>query len=113
MDPRSVDIGIVSDPGLAEDVGAAVAVRLSGVLQQRIAGEIDWRVHHRTHPLATGEQTQLADIAAVDVPIDPAWDITVLLTDLPRGTARTQLNWRPALVTESRWCPCPRWVLCD
>jgi hypothetical protein len=84
MDSRSVDIGIVSDPGLAEDVGAAVAGRLAEVMQQRVRGEVDWRVHHRSHPLATGAQTQLADIAAAEVPVEPTWDITVLLTDLPR-----------------------------
>ena len=84
MDSRSVEIGIVSDPGLAEDVGAAVAGRLAEVLQRRVGGEVDWRVHHRSHPLATGEQTRLADIAAAEVPVDPTWDITVLLTDLPR-----------------------------
>jgi hypothetical protein len=84
MDSRSVDIGIVSDPGLAEDVGAAVAGRLAEALQQRGQGEVDWRVHHRSHPLATGAQTRLADIAAAEVPVEPEWDVTVLLTDLPR-----------------------------
>ncbi|MBV9292016.1 MAG: hypothetical protein JO222_06165 [Frankiales bacterium] len=79
-----MQVGIVSDPGLAEEVGAAVAARLARVLPQRIQGEADWRVHHRTHPLATGQQVRLADIAAGDLPVDPAWDITVLLTDLPR-----------------------------
>jgi hypothetical protein len=84
MDSRSVDIGIVSDPGLAEDVGAAVAGRLAEVMQQLVRGDVEWRVHHRSHPLATGAQTQLADIAAAELPVEPTWDITVLLTDLPR-----------------------------
>src|SRR3954466_10958984 len=84
MDSRSVEIGIVSDPGLAEDVGAAVAGRLAEALQRRVGGEVDWRVHHRSPPRATGEQTRLADIAAAEVPVEPTWDVTVLLTDLPR-----------------------------
>ena len=85
MSPRSVEVGIVSDPGLAADVGEAVAGRLAHALGQRITGEVDWRVHHRTHPLATGQQTRLADIAAAEeVPVEPSWDVAVLLTDLPR-----------------------------
>src|ERR1700679_4112990 len=88
MDSRSVDIGIVSDPGLARDCGAAVAGRLAEVMKQRVRGEVDWRVHHRSHPLATGAQTKLADIAVAEVPIEPTWDIAVLLTDLPRRDGR-------------------------
>jgi hypothetical protein len=84
MGSRSVSVGIVSDPGLAEDVGAAVSNRLPDVLHERVRDDVSWRVQHRTHPLATGEQTRLADIAAADVPVDPDWDVTVLLTDLPR-----------------------------
>jgi hypothetical protein len=84
MDSRAVEIGIVSDPGLAEDVGAAVAGRLGEDLQRRIRDDVEWRVHHRTHPLATGQQMRLADIASAELPVEPAWDITVLLTDLPR-----------------------------
>ena len=94
MNSRSVDVGIVSDPGLAEVVGATVAGRLADVLQQHVCGDVDWRVHHRSHPLATGEQTRLADIVAADVPVEPTWDITVLLTDLPRreGTDPVQME---------------------
>lgn len=84
MDTHAVDVGLVTDPGLAEDVGAAVAGRLPDVLQERVTPKRSWRVHHRSHPLATGEQTRLADIAAVEIPVEPTWDITVLLTDLPR-----------------------------
>jgi hypothetical protein len=84
MGTRSVAIGIVSDPGLAEDIAADVAARLPGVLQERIRDRIEWSVHHRCHPLAAGEQTRLADVAAADLPDEPAWDLTVLLTDLPR-----------------------------
>src|SRR5579885_1302606 len=84
MESRVVEVGIVSDPGLAEEVGAAVAGRLVQTLQQRIPSIPEWRVHHRTHPLATGQQARLADIASAELPADAAWDVTVLLTDLPR-----------------------------
>jgi len=84
MGLRAIEVGIISDPGLAEEVGAVVAGRLAKVLEQRIRREADWRVHHRTHPLATGQQTRLADIAAAELPVEPEWDVTVLLTDLPR-----------------------------
>lgn len=84
MASRAMAVGIVSDPGLAEEVGAAVADRLPDALKKQIPGGGDWHVHHRTHPLATGQQSRLADIAAAELPVDPAWDITVLLTDLPR-----------------------------
>src|SRR5690242_15205933 len=84
MGTRSVKIGIVSDPGLAEAVGADVAGRLPGVLEQRVRGEIEWTVHHRCHPVATGEQSRLADFAVKDLPGEPTWDVTVVLTDLPR-----------------------------
>src|SRR3954466_15034393 len=96
MDSRSVEIGIVSDPGLAEDVGAAVAGRLAEALQRRVGGEVDWRVPHRSHPLATGEQTRLADIAAGELPVDPTWDITVLLTDLPRRDGTDPVALEPS-----------------
>jgi hypothetical protein len=88
MGTRSVEIGIVSDPGLAADVGADVAARLPGVLQERIRDRIEWNVHHRCHPLVAGEQTRLADVAAADLPDESAWDLTVLLTDLPRRDGR-------------------------
>lgn len=84
MGPRSIEVGIITDPGLAEEVGAAVATRLAGRLRDRIECEAEWRVHHRTHPLATGQQSRLAEIAAAELPVDSTWDITVLLTDLPR-----------------------------
>src|SRR3954467_7024330 len=84
MDSPTVEIGIVSDPGLAEEGGAAVADELAGELQRQIDKDADWRVHHRTHPLATGQQMRLADIAAAEVPVASTWAITVLLTDLPR-----------------------------
>src|SRR4051812_18116681 len=84
MNSRSIEVGIVTDPGLAEDVGASVADPLGDALQQHVSGEVEWRVHHRSPPLAPGEQTRLADIAAAEVPVEPTWDVTVLLTDLPR-----------------------------
>lgn len=94
MNAEAIEVGLVSDPGLAEEVGAAVAKRLPEVLRQRVGCDVAWRVHHRSHPLATGKQTRLADIAAADVPVDATWDVTVLLTDLPRrdGTDPIELE---------------------
>src|SRR4051812_48268493 len=52
MDSRSIEVGLVTDPGLAEDVGASLAEPLADALQQQVSGEVHWRVHHRSHPLA-------------------------------------------------------------
>lgn len=89
-------VGIVSDPGLAADVGAVVAERLADVLRHRLGADVEWRVHHRSHPLATGQQTRLADIAAGELPVDPTWDITVLLTDLPRRDGTDPVALEPS-----------------
>lgn len=77
-------VGLVTDPGLAADVEAAVAERLPATLNQRLPGHGTWRTRTRCVPLATGEQSGLAEIARGYEPDEHSWDYTVLITDLPR-----------------------------
>ncbi len=99
---RRMRLGIVADPGLAARLVQSVAKQLPSELREQVhqSGEYDMEVVVRSLPLNEDGVLDVSATAA-DLAREHDWDLTVVVTELPRrdGTRPLVVDAQPGLRT--------------
>jgi hypothetical protein len=81
----SVVVGLLADDGMPTAMAEAISGGLPQVLSARLGDQVDWRVQVRTTSLSLDEHGDITmGRLAAQHGREDGWDVTVLLTDLPR-----------------------------
>jgi hypothetical protein len=86
----TVTLGLLTGPGLPEELARELAGELPPLLAERVGDEVDWSVQLLADPLAveTGRGAiELIDAARARM-LQQGWDLAVVLTDLPLRVGR-------------------------
>jgi hypothetical protein len=81
----SLVVGLLADDGMPTATAEAISDGLPRVLGTRLGDQVDWRVQVRTTSLSLNEHGEIPmGRLAAQHGRENGWDVTVLLTDLPR-----------------------------
>jgi hypothetical protein len=87
---RSLTLGLLAAPGLADELARDLAQDLPGLLDDRLSDQVAWVVPVVTDDLAADARTGATGMidAARRRMLDQGWDLAVCLTDLPLRIGR-------------------------